>query len=124
MSGESHESQEMYLKTIYVLTREGRTCRAVDIVNELGFAKSSVSAALKHLAEAGMIAVTHGHVAFTEAGLAAAEKIYRRFTVLAHHLEEVGVPHALAVSTACKLEHDIPDEVLAVLAQGMAESET
>ncbi len=47
----SNESLENYLETILMLGKKLPVVRAVDIANELGFKKSSVSIAMKNLRE-------------------------------------------------------------------------
>ena len=46
-----NESAENYLETILMLSKTLPVVRAVDIANELGFKKSSVSVAMKQLRE-------------------------------------------------------------------------
>ena len=50
-----HQSAENYLETILMLTRRNGSCRSIDIANELGFSKPSVSVAMKNLRENGYI---------------------------------------------------------------------
>ena len=51
------ESEEMYLETILLLKKRKPTVRSVDIVEELGYAKSSVSRAVNLLMKNGFITV-------------------------------------------------------------------
>ena len=44
-----NESSENYLETILILSQKLPVVRSVDISNELGFKKSSVSLAMKNL---------------------------------------------------------------------------
>ena len=44
-----HESAEDYLESILVLRERRGVVRSIDIVNELGFSKPSVSIAMKKL---------------------------------------------------------------------------
>ena len=53
----THESQEMYLETILLLRMRKSNVRSVDIVEELGYAKSSVSRAVNLLQDAGFIRI-------------------------------------------------------------------
>ena len=50
-----HESAENYLETILELTERRGQVRSIDIVNELGYSKPSVSVAMKRLRENGYI---------------------------------------------------------------------
>ena len=56
-----NESAENYLETILMLSKKLPVVRAVDIANELGYKKSSVSIAMKHLRE-------NHHITVTDAG--------------------------------------------------------
>ena len=51
------ESAENYLETILILSRRKSVVRAIDIANELGFSKPSVSVAMKNLRLKGCISV-------------------------------------------------------------------
>ena len=52
------ESAEKYLETILILSKSKPVVRSVDIAEELGFKKSSVSVAMKNLREKKHITVT------------------------------------------------------------------
>ena len=47
----TNESVENYLETILVLSKKLPVVRSVDISNELGYKKSSISVAMKNLRE-------------------------------------------------------------------------
>ena len=51
------ESAENYLETILVLKNKNNCVRSIDVANELGFTKPSVSVAMKQLRENGNITV-------------------------------------------------------------------
>ena len=53
-----NESAENYLETILILSKTRPVVRSVDIAEELGFKKSSVSVAMKNLREKAHITVT------------------------------------------------------------------
>ena len=74
-----NESAENYLETILVLSKQLPVVRSVDVANELGFKKSSVSIAMKNLREGGKITVTQaGYIYLTDSGREIAEMIYER----------------------------------------------
>ena len=52
-----HESGEMYLETILVLGKKKPTVRAVDVADDLGYSKPSVSRGLAKLKADGCIIV-------------------------------------------------------------------
>ena len=65
----STESSENYLETILILSKKLPVVRSVDIANELGFKKSSVSIAMKNLREKSQITVTDaGFIYLTDEG--------------------------------------------------------
>lgn len=106
-----HESGEMYLEAILVLTRQNGHVRSIDVSEYLGYSKPSVSRAMGILRTGGYIHVDKdGSITLTAAGLAVAEKIYERHTVLSGLLMRLGVSEETAAADACKLEHAISDE--------------
>lgn len=106
-----HESAENYLETIYVLHEKKGMVRSIDIANELGFSKPSVSVAMKNLRENGYISVSsEGYITLEPRGLEIAEKIYERHTLLTTWLMALGVPEEIASEDACRLEHVLSAE--------------
>lgn len=101
-----NESAENYLETILMLSETLPVVRSVDIANELGFKKSSVSVAMKNLREKEHITVTDaGFIYLTASGRAIAEMIRERHQLLTLWLTKLGVPETIASKDACKLEH-------------------
>ena len=83
----TNESAENYLETILVLSQKKPVVRGVDIAEELGFKKSSVSVAMKNLREKEQIRVTpEGYIYLTDSGRAIAEMIYERHQLLSRGL--------------------------------------
>ena len=106
-------SGEMYLETIFVLSKEKGAVRSVDIAEHMQFSKPSVSRAVSHLKQEGYITVDeHGHISLTETGLAQSQKIYERHTVLSQALMLLGVDKETAAEDACRIEHVISDATL------------
>lgn len=104
-------SGEMYLESIYVLTKTKSAVRSIDIAEHMNFSKPSVSRAVGLLKEENYIAVDKdGHITLTEDGLKFAKKIYERHTVLSQALVALGVDEETAAADACKIEHVISDE--------------
>ena len=107
----TNESAENYLETILILSKKLPVVRSVDIANELGFKKSSVSVAMKNLRNKNHITVTDaGFIYLTDAGREIAEMIYERHEFLSEYLEKLGVPKEIAVQDACRIEHVISKE--------------
>ncbi|MBR2403577.1 MAG: metal-dependent transcriptional regulator [Lachnospiraceae bacterium] len=106
-----NESAENYLETILELSQTLPVVRSVDIANELGYKKSSVSVAMKNLREKEHITVTDaGFIYLTESGKAIAEMIHERHELLTAWLTSLGVPKDIASDDACKLEHVLSKE--------------
>lgn len=105
------ESSENYLETILILSKQLPVVRSVDIANELGYKKSSVSVAMKNLREQNHITVTDsGFIYLTESGREIAEMIFERHQLLTAWLAKLGVPENIASEDACKIEHVISKE--------------
>lgn len=106
-----NESAENYLETILMLSKKLPVVRSVDIANELGFKKSSVSIAMKNLRENNHITVTDaGFIYLTESGKNIADMIYERHEFITSWLVSLGVPEEIAADDACKMEHVISKE--------------
>ncbi len=110
------ESAENYLETILVLRQRNGAVRSIDIANELGFTKPSVSIAMKNLRENGYILVDDGGlISLTDKGQAIAEMIYERHTLLSTWLVQLGVNERTAAEDACRIEHVISAESFAAI---------
>ncbi|MBQ6541626.1 MAG: metal-dependent transcriptional regulator [Lachnospiraceae bacterium] len=105
------ESGEMYLETIYVLSQKSKNVRAIDVADEMGFSKPSVSRAVGLLKNDGLIFVDEqGYIRLTAEGEAKAQKIYERHTVLSKLFMALGVDEETATNDACRIEHYMSDE--------------
>ena len=106
-----HQSAEDYLETILMLTQRMGKVRSIDVVNELGFTKASVSIAMKKLRENGYIEVdAEGFITLTPAGHKLAARIYGRPKLLTEFFVRLGVSQETAAADACKVEHDLSEE--------------
>lgn len=106
-----YESGENYLETIYMLCNTKGNIRAVDLCNELGFSKPTVSVALKKFREENYVLVDeNGHLSLTPKGLEIAERMYERHNGIAKFLMAIGVSEETAYEDACLMEHHISDE--------------
>jgi Mn-dependent DtxR family transcriptional regulator len=105
------ESGQMYLESIFVLSKTGKPVRSIDVSEYMGFSKPSVSRAIGLLKTGGYITVNkEGHLQLTEEGLRVAENIYEKHTLLTQFLIRLGVSEETASEDACKMEHIISDE--------------
>lgn len=115
------ESAENYLETILVLQERKGTVRSIDIVNELGFSKPSVSVAMKNLRENGYIEVDKdGHISLLPLGVEVAKKVYERHKIFTEFLVRIGVDKETAEEDACKIEHIISDETFEAVKKFMS----
>ena len=102
------ESAENYLETIYMLNKTRGFARSIDVSNELGVSKPSVSVAMKNFRESGYIETdADGRITLTKKGLEVAERVYERHQVVAKALIALGVDEETAFEDSCKIEHDI-----------------
>ena len=110
------ESGQMYLETIYVLSKEKSGVHSIDVSEHMGYSKPSVSRAIGILKSGGYVEMAEdGSLTLTESGLSVAEQIYERHTILTEFLTRLGVDRETAAEDACKMEHVISDESLAAL---------
>lgn len=117
-----HESGEMYLEAILVLSRKSGFVRSVDVGEYLGYSKPSVSRAVGLLRKGELVTMeADGGLHLTPAGRDIAEKIYERHTVLSRVLVDLGVPEEVAVEDACKIEHDISDVTFEAIKRHIAD---
>lgn len=106
-----NESVENYLETILILSKSLPVVRSVDIAEELGFKKSSISVAMKNLREKQYITMSKsGFITLTDAGREVAEMVYERHEFLSSWLQKLGVDKETATEDACKIEHIISKE--------------
>ena len=115
-----HESAEMYIETIYVLSLSLNHVRSVDIAEHMGCSKPSVSRAVGLLKQGGYVIMDKdGFLSLTDHGLDVARKIFERHTVLSKFLISLGVSPETAAEDACKIEHVISDETLSAIKRNM-----
>lgn len=106
-----HEASENYLEAILMLREKQEQVRSVDVCNLLGFAKSTISVAMKKLKENGYVRIDQsGYITLTEIGEAIAAKIYERHVLIAKLFVFLGVDEETALTDACRIEHDISEE--------------
>lgn len=119
-----HESGEMYLEAILVLSQKSNFVRSVDVGEYLGYSKPSVSRAMGILRKGELINMDKdGGLTLTAAGRKIAETIYERHQVLTRVLTFLGVPEEIAAEDACKIEHDISDTSFRAIQRHIASAE-
>ena len=108
-----HQSGEDYLEAILTLQQRNGQVRSVDVAQELGYSKPSVSIAMKKLREQGYARMDeNGLLSLTKEGEAVARGVYERHKTLKKALMLLGVDEEAAAEEACKLEHAISDSTL------------
>lgn len=111
-----YESEDMYLETILNLKNKKSLVRSVDIVEELGYAKSSVSKAVNLLSKKGYIEIkNNGEIILTLSGKQKAERILERHQVLMRALIKLGAEEVSAEENACRIEHVITDDIFELI---------
>ena len=112
----TNESAENYLETILILSQKRPVVRSVDIAEELGFKKSSVSVAMKNLRNGEYIEMDkEGYITLLDKGREIAEKIYERHTFLTDWLTSIGVDPTVAAEDACRIEHVLSAETFTAM---------
>ena len=115
------ESAENYLETIYIINNRKGSCRSIDIANELGYSKPSVSIAMKNLRKNGYIDVMgDGNIILLEPGLEIANRLYKRHTMLTDFLVTIGVSSDVAAEDACRIEHILSEESIGKISEHLS----
>lgn len=106
------ESGENYLETILILKNRNGNVRSIDIANELGYTKPSISRAMTILKNAEYITIDDntGYISLTDAGCNIAKSLYERHQILSNYLVSIGVSPETAAQDACRIEHVISEE--------------
>ena len=110
------ESGEMYLETIYILSKKSDCVRSLDVAEYMRFSKPSVSRAVSLLKRGDYLTADKmGFLHLTEKGKGVAETIFERHTLLTAFLEKIGVDNETASRDACKIEHHISNETFSAI---------
>ncbi len=118
------ESAENYLEAILMIKKQKGHVRSIDVANELGFTKPSVSVAMKHFREEGYITTdTDGGIVLTQKGMEIAERIFERHQVISRALIALGVDEKTALEDSCKIEHDISQQTFDKIKEHLAKFE-
>lgn len=118
-----HESGEMYLETLYILSQEKDCVRSLDLAEQMGYSKPSVSRAVGILKNNGYIYTDNGGCLYlTDKGEEIAFKIYQRHVVLMDMLSRLGVSTDTAAKDACRIEHVISDETFDAIRKYMRDT--
>ena len=114
------ESEEMYLETILILSREKGQVRRVDIAESMSVSKPSVTFAMRSLTEKGYVCDDgNGGIRLTDIGKSKAETIYERHHLITQLLMHIGADPADAEANACRIEHVVSTELTEVIRRFM-----
>ncbi|MGC4019001.1 MAG: metal-dependent transcriptional regulator [Muricomes sp.] len=121
--GKNRESAETYLKTIFLLQQKLGQVHSIDIANELGVSKPSVSIAIKKLCNEGLLIMDcERSLILTEEGLEYAASIFERHVVIENYLTDVlNVGKESAHKDACRLEHFVSQETFSKIKEVFSE---
>ena len=121
---EIHESGEDYLEAILRLQKENGVARSVDVARKLKVSKPSVSRAMSILEENGYVTVGNiGALELTAKGKERAESVYSRHVLLTDFLQKIaGIGAEQAEENACRIEHDIDEDVKKGIEKWMKEN--
>ncbi|MCC8110663.1 MAG: metal-dependent transcriptional regulator [Ruminococcus sp.] len=110
------KSSEDYLERILIIRNRKSSVHAVDIANELGFSKPSVSIAMHKLQKNRYITINENNeILLTPKGYKIAEMIYERHLFFSQWLVDLGVSPKIAFEDACEIEHVISKESFAAI---------
>lgn len=114
------ESLEDYLETILILSETKPVVRSVDIANELGYKKPSISVAVKNMKENDYVEVSEeGYITLTKKGKKRAKSVYERHQFFREWLTGIGVPEEIANVDACQMEHVISEETFKAIKKAL-----
>ena len=105
-----HASGEDYLEAVLILEKKTGPVRSVDVAEQLGVSKPSVSRAVSLLKEGGFLQTEDNYLYLTDAGREIAEKIYERHCFFKRKLIDAGVDEKTAEKEACLMEHSLSDD--------------
>ncbi len=118
------ESAEMYLETIYMLSKTKGVVRSIDVAEYMKYSKPSVCRAVGLLKNGGyLLMAKDGALTLTPQGIEVANKIFERHTILSELLKKIGVEDEVAAKEACKIEHVISDDTLNKIKEFLDEQE-
>ena len=114
MPGSLSPAMEDYLEAILALSAEGGVARARDIATSMKVSRPSVTGALRHLAERGLVNYRpYELITLTPEGAEAARRVSRRHEVLSRFFRgALGVTEETAERDACRIEHGLSRETV------------
>ena len=115
-------AMEDYLEAVFMLQKQKGYVRCVDVAEQLGVKKPSVSRAVKELSKSGhLVKNANGTLSLTEVGLQLAEQIDEKHRFFTERLIAAGVDPIIAEQDACSIEHAISAESFQKLKEALDE---
>ena len=110
-------SLEEYLKTIYVLKKQGQDIKVTTIANRMNCTKPSVNKAIKNLKANEMLEYeAYGEIRLTNKGEALAKKVLEAYDIVYVFLTEIlEIPKEEAMEEAIRLKAVMNDNTLNML---------
>ena len=88
----------------------------------LGFSRSSISIAMRELAEQGYVVHNkYKGISLSAEGKEIAEEVYAKHVLLKDYLEAIGISPEQAEKDACRMEHVVSEETIQCLRERMKE---
>ncbi|MHA2503226.1 MAG: metal-dependent transcriptional regulator [Candidatus Kariarchaeaceae archaeon] len=107
------ETTENYLKRIFILIDSKGKARISDIAQLMDRSLSSVSEAVKRMAEEGYLNYEkYGKITLTAKGEGIAENVHNNYSIINSLLQTLGIPEHLALVDACSMEHQVSDATI------------
>ncbi len=105
------KAAEDYLEAMLMMKEKRGYIRSIDVAEQLGVTKPSVTYSTKRLRENGYITMDRdGLITLTDAGMEIADRIYTRHKLLTEFFVRLGVDEKTAREDACRVEHDVSAE--------------
>ena len=118
------KSSEDYLEAMLMMGKQHGYIRSIDVAEQLGVTKPSVSYATKRLRENGYLTMDKdGLITLTDSGMEIAARMYERHRVLTDYLVQLGVDPVIAREDACRMEHDISEETFHAILRQLEQAE-
>ena len=106
-----HKASEDYLEAMLMMQEKHGYIRSIDVAEQLGVTKPSVSYSTKRLREAGYITMdSDSYITLTDTGMEIARRMYERHKLLTDFFIHLGVDEQTAREDACKVEHDLSEK--------------
>ena len=104
-------ASEDYLEAMLMMKEKHGYIRSIDVAEQLGVTKPSVTYTTKRLRENGYITMDRdGLITLTDSGMEIAAQMLDRHRTLSQFLMALGVDEKTALQDACRIEHDISQQ--------------